>query len=308
MYDKIVGNSFESLYKQAIKAINSSPDFICSPRGMKIKEILFATLVLENPRDRLAHSPARAMNYGFGVGEFFWYLTGRNDLESIQFYNKRMKLFSDDGKTLNSAYGHRMFGVHYEFPNQWEVAFEKLKKDSDTRQAVIHINFPRDIGKETKDFPCTMSLVFFIRDNKLYLKTHMRSNDIIWGTPYDIFSFTLFHELMYNRLHSYNESLEMGNYVHQADSLHLYENHFELAESISNEVLLNMLPQSPIDSNEISLLATDEEQLRTGKITSISTTYNSPTTQWMVGLLNQHAAKRQNENRKDLSETSGNNK
>ena len=37
---------------------------------------------------------------------------------------------------------------------------------------------------------------FFVRSGALHAITHMRSNDIILGSPYDIFFFTMLQEMM----------------------------------------------------------------------------------------------------------------
>lgn len=293
----ISSSSFQNLYKETIKTLIESPDFVCSPRGMKVNELLFATLVLENPRNRIVVSPAREPNYGFGVGEFLWYVTGKQDLDTMLYYNKRMKKFSDDGKTLNSAYGHRMFSyVKNEngidtWTTQWEAALKKLSNDRDTRQAVIHINQPHDQVKLTRDVPCTLSIMFFIRENKLFMRNQMRSNDIIWGTLYDIYSFTLFHELMLNDLKKVYPELELGPYVHQADSLHLYEQHFEMANKIVAEPFHDVEPQKPIINSELQGLLLIEESLRTGRLLfdqiSVGETVN-----WMSEQLEEQAKKR----------------
>jgi thymidylate synthase len=74
--------------------------------------------------------------------------------------------------------------------------------------------------------PCTLSLVFQIRDNKLQLSVTMRSNDIIWGFCNDSYVFTLLQEYVANDL-----GIEMGEYVHHSISMHIYERHFDMLHS-----------------------------------------------------------------------------
>ena len=70
----------------------------------------------------------------------------------------------------------------------------------------------------------------------------MRSNDIWLGTPYDIGFFTMVQELMLIRLRrtKYN-NLTLGSYTHLVGSLHLYERHFEKAETIASSKPLKNL-------------------------------------------------------------------
>ena len=50
-----------------------------------------------------------------------------------------------------------------------------------------------------KDIPCTVSLQFLIRENKLHLFVNMRSNDVFLGLPHDIFCFTMIQEIIANQ-------------------------------------------------------------------------------------------------------------
>ena len=98
-----------------------------------------------------------------------------------------------------------------------------LKENPNTRQAVIHLKSARDVtAKPTKDLPCTISLQFFIRDEKLYMTTYMRSNDIWMGFPYDVFQFTCMQIYLAMRL-----NVKLGTYTHIAGSLHLYKRNYK---------------------------------------------------------------------------------
>jgi thymidylate synthase len=122
---------------------------------------------------------------------------------------------SDDGRTVNSNYG---YCIKYKFDfNQWDEVVRELVTNPSSRRAVIHIKSPYD-NTNSKDVNCTVCLQFFIRDNKLYLTTYMRSNDLWMGFPYDVFQFTCMQIVMAIEL-----GLEIGTYTHIAGSLHLYE-------------------------------------------------------------------------------------
>ena len=161
----LIGDSFDEIFFHLVNKINSHPQFVSSPRGQKVRESLVVTLELTNPRARLLSVPARKADYGFGVGEFLWYWSGRQDLESLLYYNKRAKDFSNDGQTVNSAYGYRLCkevtlsqfsrrkgsaeidNVAMNLSNhstQWEVAVQTLLQDPDSRRCVLHSNRPFD--------------------------------------------------------------------------------------------------------------------------------------------------------------------
>lgn len=60
-----------------------------------------------HPRERVLFNTARDANPFFHLYEALWMLAGRNDVAPLAYYNKRMAEFSDNGTTLNGAYGYR---------------------------------------------------------------------------------------------------------------------------------------------------------------------------------------------------------
>lgn len=191
--------------------------------GEVIGEIINAVTVIEDPTKNIMTNGIRKLSMRYAVGELLWYLSANNNLSEISKYTKAWERMSDDGVTVNSNYGYcikKKFGF-----DQYEFIKEKLKKDTNTRQAVIHIKEPSN--KESKDINCTVCLQFFIRENKLYMTTYMRSNDLWMGFPYDVFQFTCLQILLSMEL-----GVELGTYTHIAGSLHFYKRDY--LKSINN--------------------------------------------------------------------------
>lgn len=115
------------------------------------------TITYEKPRERVLFNAARNANPFFHLYHALWMLTGRNDVTSLVYYNKRMTEFSDDGKTLNGAYGYRWrhtkHGVgqrgnaHYggtindyrDETDQLDILVNHLKADPTSRRAVLQM-------------------------------------------------------------------------------------------------------------------------------------------------------------------------
>ena len=189
--------------------------------GDVVGEIINATTVIEDPTRCIMNNKIRNMPFRYAVGELLWYLSGNNNLAEIQKYSSAWDRMSDDGKTVNSNYGYCIQNK-YGF-NQWEYIKEMLVKNPSSRQAVIHIK--NADNKPSKDVNCTVSCQFFIRDNKLYMTTYMRSNDIWMGFPYDVFQFTAMQILLSMQL-----GVELGTYTHIAGSLHMYKRDYMVAK------------------------------------------------------------------------------
>lgn len=238
-------DSLDTAYYHVVKDVYENGKEV-SPRGMLTKELSPVSITITNPKNRVISNEERKLNYGFMIGEAIWYLSGTNDLEQVAHYNSQWRKHSDDGKTLNGAYGNRIFkyedvvkdenGQYQEvIINQFEAMIEKLKNDKDSRHGTVLIFRPTDLIKQTKDVPCNNLLRFSIRENKLNLINIVRSNDIIFGLPYDIHFFTLLQEMAASRL-----NVELGTYTHVVDSLHIYEMHFEMAQRIIEKGQVNI--------------------------------------------------------------------
>ena len=181
--------------------------------GEVVGEIINATTVLTDPTNNIMKNSLRNLPMKYAIGELLWYMSHNNKLKEIQKYTKGWDRMSDDGVTVNSNYGW-CIRDKYGF-DQWEWCKQELNNNPNSRRAVIHIKEPSD--KDSKDVNCTVCLQFFIRDEKLYCTTYMRSNDIWLGYPYDVFQFTCMQILMSMEL-----CIELGTYTHIAGSLHLY--------------------------------------------------------------------------------------
>lgn len=237
-------SNFTEAYVDLCKQIRDNTQYVSSPRGMKIKENLGVQFRIYNPRDRLPRVAARNFSLAYFVAETLWYLNADDSTEWISYYAPFWSNISDNNKTANSAYGARIFKTHPRIGNgnivQWDYVKEELRKDPDSRRAVIHIRTPSDSILESKDVPCTLSLQFFIRENKLHLHVSMRSSDIILGLAYDVPAFTTIQEILANEL-----GVELGEYVHTSNSLHCYERDFEMLDAIANTRVFKSFDEMP---------------------------------------------------------------
>ncbi|MEP7166443.1 MAG: thymidylate synthase [Candidatus Woesebacteria bacterium] len=252
-------------FLEILKDAYENPDFIVSPRGEDTREIICTHVTISDPSQRIITNKYRGFSLRYGIAEWLWYERGSNSLEEISFYSKFWKKVSDDGKTVNSAYGYRIFGNNTEHSvNQWDFVIKELVIDKESRRAVIMLISPRDMLKPTKDFLCTAFLQFFIRNERLYLSVNMRSNDLILGFANDVFAFTLFQEKMLIELRAHYPQLQLGMYHHFSTSSHIYKRNFEMVESIirsPNENKIITMP--PIDDlSEIDQLQLNESIIR----------------------------------------------
>jgi len=245
---ELIANSIDDLYILALKRILKEGIQVTA-RGLNFKEVRFQHLILTNPRARIIQNPERKLSKRFAMGEFIWIMSGKCSLDQIEFYNKRMKDFSDDGISLHGAYGPRLrhWSLQHGDVDQLENCLQRLKNDMYTRQASIVILDPAiDFTVKTKDVPCNNYLQFLYREGKLDLLTYVRSNDMFLGFPYDVFEWTMLQEIFACSL-----NVELGEYHHIVGSLHLYEQDLKKAQNIINcetFVSISMIPM-PKETN-----------------------------------------------------------
>jgi thymidylate synthase len=199
------------------------------------------TITYERPRERVLFNAARDANPMFHLFEALWMLAGRNDLASVGYYCSRMKDYSDDGRTLNGAYGYRWRkgeGMRddpdprtNEYTDQLDVIVNHLRADPASRRAVLAMwNVEDDLLKvgQSKDVCCNLNAMFSLRevahpdlgpvDHVLDMTVTNRSNDLVWGLlGANYVHFSILQEYLAARL-----GASVGKYHHFTNNMHAY--------------------------------------------------------------------------------------
>ena len=198
-----------------------------APRGLRVHEYLNEEMILDSTKP-FSSFEQRPFNFKYFAGELLWYLCGDFKTEFIGNFSNFWNNLTDKNGEINSNYGNIMLN------KQFVYAYKSLVNDKFSRQAIININ-GKEHQKPTKDFPCTLNILFYIRDNKLNMRILMRSQDIFYGLQYDVPWYAFVHQNMYLLLKEVYPELELGQYIHKMDNVHYYERHFDLVESIKKE-------------------------------------------------------------------------
>lgn len=188
------------------------------------KEIIGYQACLKDPFANFMFNPRRSLSPSYAAAEFIWYMSGENRIDRIVAYAPQYTKFANNG-IAHGAYGARLTGCSEYSSLAYVIRI--LTKDPSSRQACINLwDNDKDLDhaehRTRNDLPCTLCLNFLIRDNRLHLSVTMRSNDLWLGLPYDIFCWTSLQILVAQCLR-----VEVGEYYHQAMSLHCYEKDWE---------------------------------------------------------------------------------
>jgi thymidylate synthase len=219
-----------------------------APRGKPVVEYHAPIMWhLSQPQEWVLPIPGRRVNPFFALAEVVWMWTGKGGAEFITYYNKSMAQFQDEGiPYFHGAYGRRVRAYGYnEHPwralphlvhpvnpreetlrsleiDQLQHVVDKIQADPHTRQAVVILwDAVKDNFIQSKDHPCNNILYFSLREGALHLTIVMRSNDLIWGVPYNMCQFSHLHALMAGTL-----GVNVGKYHVMANNLHYYKEQY----------------------------------------------------------------------------------
>lgn len=220
------------------------------------------TVCYTHPRNRVLHNAQRDANPFFHLYESLWMLAGRNDLASVAYYNGNMKKFSDDGKTLNGAYGYRWRKAcptdkHYDGPggidgwttthsvDQLDLIVDMFKCVPNTRRAVLSMwNVEDDLLKagcdlandkygvySSKDICCNLNVMFELetvidRASHGYEQEYDYLNITVTNRSNDLLWGMLgANYVQFSMLQEYLAArigVYVGKYYHITNNLHVY--------------------------------------------------------------------------------------
>lgn len=182
---ELYGRNVNRVFPEGIQLLKDCGREI-SPRGeltLEMEEPVSSCYL--QPQERVLFYKERDANPFFHFFESLWILAGREDVEFLQYFNKRISQYSDNGKIFHGAYGKRLgFDLAVE-PELWKYSqiqnlIEVLKKDRHSRRGVLCLWQPMmDLNIPSKDIPCNDLIFVKIRDDRLNITVCCRSNDIL---------------------------------------------------------------------------------------------------------------------------------
>lgn len=210
--------------------------FLVSTRGTVSKEGIAGLSKLDLTEPLVVTLAGRKLSPSYVIEEFKWYMSGSTKAADISHAATFWDSLKDDDGDVVSNYGYWLFydeAFWSEDKDEWISRFDNcvdiLVKDPSSRKAIINIHGVDNSTMNPKDTPCTLSLQFLIRQDKLHMIVNMRSNDLVLGWCNDILQFQFIAWMMAavlkHRFHGF-KNLGLGEYIHFAGSLHVYDRHF----------------------------------------------------------------------------------
>lgn len=214
-------------------------NFVKDKSGVNLVEIINFSATLD-PRQKIIEFPGvRKTPEEYVKREIEWYESQDLSVEEISKHAKIWANVADKDGRINSNYGWLIWSK--ENGEQYENAIAELISFPTSRKGIMIYTRPSMWTEWNKDgmsdFICTISSQYFIRNNKLINIVNMRSNDFIFGFFNDFYWQSYVYDKVYNRLVQFHEDLEYGEIIWNANSMHVYERHFEMLKSLTRLVL-----------------------------------------------------------------------
>lgn len=198
-------------------------------------EVINHAFAIEDVRIVDFANKARAFKVEFANKFFEFIMEGGTDASVLFASNVNVKKFTDDLATRNTAYGPRIL---QQIPG---VVGELVANPSSRRAVITILNsgdqslLPEKRSGSGMEYPCTVSLIFLIRDRKLNLHVAMRSNNMTTTVNYDLFNFIGVQKVLLKKLQEVGMNVRLGRYFHVCASAHILRDEIELAKRITAE-------------------------------------------------------------------------
>jgi hypothetical protein len=226
--------NFEEAFIEISNLIVDKPEYITDSRIGDVHEISGLSYEVEDLQSYVFENESIGkLNYDYADKFYQWMIGGCTDNEIILKDYPNVAKFMEKPKSeglpenFNTFYGPRIL-------TQLPYVVRELKESPNSRRAVISILDKDDLllldKDESLEFPCCDSATFFIRDNKLHIHLHMRSQNMgqvlkldmyLWGR----FTCELAEELGYSP----------GKLTSSIVSAHVFKRDFEYIKTLKNE-------------------------------------------------------------------------
>lgn len=117
--------------------------------------------------------------------------------------------------------GKWAYTYHQRYSDQIPFILQELRRNPDSRRAVMTIR-DKDTDMGSDDPACMQHIQYFIRQNKLDYMVLFRSNDACKATFMNAFALIMLQKRIAEEL-----CIDVGIYVHRANSFHCYEKDYD---------------------------------------------------------------------------------
>ena len=206
----IVGTTLPDAYHKALEALHKNHDEIPCPDYDTRQKESSMTFVVESPLDEPM------------ISKLFI-----ADPRSLEQYRQEIL---DGILDFEVDRGNWEYTYHLRMEKQIPWVINELKRNPDTRRAVVLIRGEHDLATDSP--ACLQHLQYFIRGGVLHCKVLFRSNDATKATFMNAFALIHLQKRIADAL-----GVPVGSYTHRANSFHVYERDYDMFDGYIRRIL-----------------------------------------------------------------------
>ena len=163
------------------------------------------------------------------IHELLWFIKGDTNISYLKDNNVSIwNEWADENGDLGPVYGKQW--RRWETPDgrkldQLDEIINTINKNPNSRRMIVSAWNPSDVGSMALP-PCHCLFQFYVSNNKLSCQLYQRSADIFLGVPFNIASYAILTNMIANVC-----GLSVGDFVHTLGDAHIYNNHFDQANT-----------------------------------------------------------------------------
>lgn len=224
-------STFEDAFIEISNHIINNPEFITDSRIGDVHEICALSYEIDSLASyQFKTESIGRLNYDYADKFYQWMISGCTDNSVILEDYPQIARFMEKPKSselpenFNTLYGPRIL-------SQLPYVIQELKVNPNSRRAVISILDAGDLllldKDESIEFPCCDSATIYIRDGKLHIHLHMRSQNMGQVLKLDMYLWGRFACEMAEEL-----QCELGKFTSSVVSAHVFTKDFEYIKSL----------------------------------------------------------------------------
>jgi thymidylate synthase len=207
--DVVRGNTLPRAYHYALRSLWQNGEHVPCPDYNTNQRELSMTMVVERP----FMEPM--------ISRLF--IGGPADLEQ---YRQEML---DGILDFEVERGNWEYTYHQRIADQIPLIIDELKRNPDTRRAVISTRKENDFALDSP--PCLQSIQYLIRGGQMHCKALFRSNDAPKAAFMNAFALIMLQKQIADET-----GYPVGSYTHRANSFHVYERDYDLLKGYINRI------------------------------------------------------------------------
>jgi thymidylate synthase (methanogen type) len=215
---EISSNKALDLWKRAILLIQDKGRDFADNDNRTCRELFNLVLNLEDVDSSGVDEPIKTM-----IDSKKWVYPSKEELSGIMFKEFQAPIYE-------YTYGGRIFGFNETFDQINSFVIPLLSKDPSSRRAVLVFYDPVEDSKtDNKNTPGIIYVQFRIIDDRLNMNCHIRSNDLFFGWPANVYQLFCLMDYVSKKL-----DLKNGSITTFSNSAHVFVEDFPEIEDVIN--------------------------------------------------------------------------